>query len=113
MARVRASWVAFILLALVCAKSAASADRTTESIVSRIPHERVASRGLAAGGYSKRLHALEIEFHRGGTYRYLDVPPAVHRELLAAASKAHYYNDNIRGRYRALRVRSRPSAIPN
>ena len=70
-----------------------------------MPHHVVESRALAAVGYSKRLHALEIEFRRGGTYRYLDVPAAKYRELLEAESKARFYNRNIRGKYRAVRVR--------
>lgn len=85
--------------------NASAADRSVEPIVSRIPHEAVDSTALTAVGYSKRLHALEIEFRHGGTYRYLDVSPATHRELLAADSKAHFYNPQIRGRYRCVRVR--------
>jgi hypothetical protein len=76
-------------------------------IVSRIRREPVESRGLAAVGYSRRLRALEIEFRRGGTYRYLDVPPSVYRELLAADSKAGFYNRNVRGKYRSVFVRPR------
>ena len=109
----RASCVAFIVLALVCAPDAPAADRRVEPIVSRIRHQAVQSRALSAVGYSHRLHALEIEFHRGGTYRYLDVPPSVHRQLLAADSKANYYNRNIRGKYRAVRVRQRRAIVPN
>lgn len=75
-------------------------------IISRIHHTAVDSHGVAAIGYSKRLHALEIEFRHGGTYRYLDVPPSVHREMLACDSTARYYNSHIRGRYRSVRVRA-------
>ena len=109
----RASCLAFIVLALVCAPNARAADRSVEPIVSRIRHQAVESRALAAVGYSDRLHALEIEFRRGGTYRYLDVPQSIHRELLAADSKANYYNKNIRGRYHAVRVRQRRTTVPN
>jgi hypothetical protein len=76
-------------------------------IVSRIEREPVQSRALSAVGYSKRLRALEIEFRRGGTYRYLAVPPSVHQELLAAESKARFYNTNVRGKYRSVFVRPR------
>ena len=95
-----------LLLALVLNVAAFGADRTSEPIVSRIPRQVVESRGIATVGYSRRLHALEIEFRRGGTYRYLGVPPTVHRALLASTSKAHFYNSNIRGKYPAIRVRS-------
>jgi hypothetical protein len=84
-----------------------AADLSVEPIISRLQREPVESRAIAAVGYSKRLRALEIEFHRGGTYRYLHVPPSVHRELLAAKSKARFYNKKVRGKYRALRVKPR------
>lgn len=102
--------IAVFAALLGCSSLLHGADRTQQPIVSRIRHETVESEGLAAIGYSKRLHALEIQFHHGGTYRYLDVPPSVLRELLASGSKAHYYNSCIRGKYRAVRVR--PTALP-
>jgi hypothetical protein len=79
--------------------------RREQLLVSRIPHRPVESRALASVGYSKRLRALEIAFRRGGTYRYLDVPAAVFRDLLAAESKARFYNECVRGKYRSLHVR--------
>ncbi len=95
----------WLLLAGACCATAAASDRSLDAILSRIPHQQVESRGLASVGYSKRLHALEIEFRRGGTYRYLEVPPSVHRALLDAESKARFYNQQIRGKYRAVRVK--------
>ncbi|MBA2432986.1 MAG: KTSC domain-containing protein [Chthoniobacterales bacterium] len=65
----------------------------------------VQSRAIAAIGYSRQLRTLEVEFHRGGTYRYLQVPPSVHQQLMAAESKARFYNRKVRGKYRALRVK--------
>lgn len=76
-------------------------------IVSHIRHEQVASSGLAGVGYSKRLHALEIEFVSGAIYRYEEVPLTVYRELMAAKSKAHFYDTNVRGKYRSVHVRPR------
>jgi hypothetical protein len=58
-------------------------------------------------GYSKRRHILEIEFGNGAVYRYLDVPPAVYRDLMSAASKARFYDSNVRRHYRSVVVRSR------
>jgi hypothetical protein len=95
----------FVLAAIAIA-SAAAADRTDDAAVSRIRHEPVESRALVAIGYSKRLRALEVEFRRGGTYRYLGVPPSVYQDLLASDSKAGFYNSSIRGKYRAVFVRS-------
>ena len=97
-----------LAVAIVSIPAAVAADSEPGAgIISRIPRPPVESRALAAVGYSKKLHALEIEFRRGGTYRYLDVPEAVHRELLAADSKAGFYNQKIRGKYRSVYVRSR------
>jgi hypothetical protein len=91
-----------VLLLVAFAATAVAED---EAIVSRIPRQRVESHAIAAIGYSKRLHALEIEFRNGAIYRYIDVLPDVYRELLAAQSKARFYDQNIRGHYRSLHVR--------
>jgi len=77
------------------------------TVVSRIHREEVDSSAIASIGYSNRLHALEIEFRNGAIYRYLNVPPAMHREIMSASSKARYYDDNIRHRFRSVRVRAR------
>jgi hypothetical protein len=74
-------------------------------IVSRIKRLRVESTALATVGYSRRLSALEIEFRSGATYRYLDVAPTVYEGLLNARSKARFYDENIRRKYRSLHVR--------
>ncbi|MFJ9519483.1 KTSC domain-containing protein [Kitasatospora sp. NPDC101801] len=42
---------------------------------------------------------LELEFHSGSVYRYLDVPSEVHRELLAAPSLGRYFRLAVRDRY--------------
>jgi hypothetical protein len=83
------------------------AAASAEPIVSHIQREPIASSAITAVGYSKRLHALEIEFRNGAIYRYLNVPPSVHGALIAAPSKARFYDENIRGKYRSVHVRSR------
>jgi KTSC domain len=77
-------------------------------IISHIKREAVQSTALASVGYSKRLHALEIEFRNGAIYRYLNVDPATYHDLMIAPSKARFYDDNIRRKYRSLHVRRRP-----
>ena|ERR1700736_1140110 len=76
-------------------------------IVSRIKRVPVESTALAAVGYSKRLRALEIEFRNGAIYRYLDVTPEIYEALLSAHSKARFYDEKIRHKYRSLHVRPR------
>ena len=77
-------------------------------IISHIKRQAVRSTALASVGYSKRLHALEIEFINGAIYRYLDVAPKIYHDLMIAPSKARYYDANIRRKYRSLHVRRRP-----
>ena len=81
--------------------------RDSTGIISHIKREAVESTAIGSIGYSKRLHALEIEFRYGAIYRYLDVEPSIHRDLMNAKSKARFYDDNIRKKYRSLHVRPR------
>lgn len=76
-----------------------------QPIVSRIARQPVQSSALAAVGYSKHLRALEIEFVNGAIYRYSDVPPETYRELMKARSKAHFYDQNVRGHFRSVHVK--------
>lgn len=96
------------LAALLFAAATSGADRNNQAgIVSHIRRVPIQSTALAAVGYSKRLRALEIEFRNGAIYRYLDVAPEVYDALLHAHSKARFYDDNIRHKYRSLHVRPR------
>jgi hypothetical protein len=83
--------------------------RTSDAggIISHITRFPVGSKALAAIGYSKRLRALEIEFRNGATYRYLEISPSVYEALMRAPSKARFYDENIRRKYRSLHVRPR------
>jgi hypothetical protein len=76
-------------------------------IISHIKRAAVQSTALASVGYSKPLHALEIEFRNGAIYRYLNVEPAVYHDLMSAPSKARFYDEHIRRKYRSLHVKRR------
>lgn len=95
------------MLAVAGSLSSYSAAEAAEpvTIVSHIRRAPLDSSALAAAGYSKRLHILEIEFCNGALYRYLQVPPLVYRDFMSAESKAGYYDWNIKGQYRSLRLR--------
>ena len=85
-----------------------SAEKHHSEIVrSRIPRATVISTGIAAIGYSKRLHVLEMEFANGAVYRYKNVPATVYRNLVVSDSKGQFYHRRIRGKYRFLHVKSR------
>lgn len=103
----RPRWLPLLLAALLCSPTARAADRDVEPIVSRIRRQPVQSTAVVSVGYSKKLHALEIEFHDGLIYRYEEVPTNVYHDLMSAESKARFYNTNIRGKYHCIRVRPR------
>jgi hypothetical protein len=97
-----AKFVALFLF--LCALQLASADPPA---ISRIPRRAVVSAGIRSIGYSKRRHILEIEFVNGAVYRYWQVAQSVYLALMTADSKARYYDKNVKGRYRSVRMRSR------
>jgi len=96
----------FLLTASTLFADPASAPEPA-GIVSRIKRVPVESTALATVGYSKKLRVLEIEFRNGAIYRYLEVAPEVYESLLNARSKARFYDQNIRHKYRSLHVRPR------
>jgi len=95
--------IAFVILLL----SATALHAEPVAIISHIKRVPVESSAVATVGYSKKLRALEIEFLNGAIYRYLDVAPEIYEALLNAESKARFYDDNIRHKYRSLHVRPR------
>ncbi len=99
-----ASAVIFFLAAAFLQAAPAPTPKPS-AIVSHIKRVPVESSAIATLGYSKRMRALEIEFRNGAIYRYLDIPPSVYEELLNAHSKARFYDENIRRKYRSLHVR--------
>jgi hypothetical protein len=102
----RALVALFLLAGLPALADPADAPRRA-GIVSHIKRRPVESSAIAAVGYSKQLRALEIEFRNRAIYRYLEVPPEVYEALIDARSKARFYDQNIRRKYRSVRVRPR------
>jgi hypothetical protein len=72
-----------------------------------IERQPVQSTVLAAVGYDAARQFLEIEFHSGAIYRYLEVPEEIHRRLLAAESKGQFFSANIRNKFRSELVKQR------
>ena len=70
----------------------------------------VESTTLSTISYDLRKRLLELEFANAAVYRYLDVPAAVHAELLAAPSKGRFFNLCIRGRFAFQRAAAWPVA---
>lgn len=101
--------LAFVVAAFGAASAKDADETSSERIVSRIRRQSIESSALTSIGYSKRLHALEIEFRNGAIYRYLGVPAETYRQLSAASSKAQFYDLNVRGCYHCVRVKPRDS----
>jgi KTSC domain len=66
--------------------------------------QSVVSTELRSIGYDQETRALEVEFNRGGIYRYLCVPSYVHSGLMSAPSKGRYFNAHIKDTYSYQRV---------
>ncbi len=106
MLRIWFTVIAAMAAALVIASGADPAKlNDSKQIVSHIPRHPVQSTAIAAVGYSKRRHILEIEFVNGAIYRYLDVPSSMYRDLMSAESQARFYDFNIKKKYRSVRIR--------
>jgi hypothetical protein len=59
---------------------------------------------ISAVSYDFDAQVLLIEFHRGGAYRYYEVPELIFRRLLSASSKGAFFNSSIANRFRAEQV---------
>lgn len=66
---------------------------------------RVRSSVVAAVTYDERQHVLQVEFHTGRIYDYLDVPRRVYEALMSAESVGQYFNQVIRTNYQSVLVR--------
>jgi len=64
----------------------------------------VASSSIVSVGYDAAAFELEIEFHNGRVYRYLQVPVAAYRLLLQAPSIGEYVNTVIKPRFEVREV---------
>jgi KTSC domain len=53
---------------------------------------RLSSAAIAAVRYDEKKRMLDVEFRVGNTYRYVNVPEFVYRELLKAESAGAYWN---------------------
>jgi ATP-dependent DNA helicase RecG len=71
-----------------------SGDRNSE--IKRIP---VASSNIASVGYDKKAHILEIEFHHGAIYQYVDVPERLFEELMSSPAIGSYFMNEIKRKF--------------
>lgn len=67
--------------------------------------QRLGSTSVASAGYDPEARVLEVEFHNGGVYQYLDVPGGEYEEFRGAESKGHFLNTEIKPNHRYRRLR--------
>lgn len=64
----------------------------------------VNSSNLYSVDYNPESMILEIEFLKGGTYRYFGVPISVFNALMSADSHGSYFYHNIRTKFNYKKV---------
>jgi KTSC domain-containing protein len=64
----------------------------------------VDSTSIELVGYDEEAHELYVQFRRGRTYVYLEVPPSAYAALLEAPSKGRYLNFEIKPYHEYRRV---------
>jgi lysyl-tRNA synthetase class 2 len=57
-----------------------------------VKRARLGSAAIGAVRYDEKKRALDVQFREGDTYRYMQVPEFVYRELLKAESAGAYWN---------------------
>jgi ATP-dependent DNA helicase RecG len=62
----------------------------------------VASSNIASVGYDKEAHILELEFHHGAIYQYVDVPENVFEDLMSSPAKGAFFMNEIKGKFEQL-----------
>ena len=65
--------------------------------IKRIP---VASSNIASVGYDKEAKILEIEFHHGAIYQYVDVPENVFEEFMSSPAMGSYFMNEIKSKFK-------------
>jgi hypothetical protein len=70
----------------------------------RPKRQPVKSSVIATVGYDARGRRLEVGFHNGRVYTYLEVPPSVYEKLVTAESVGKFFNEGVRPYFRAVLV---------
>ena len=65
----------------------------------------VQSKDLAIVGYNAEKQELEVTFKAGGVYIYSNVPEGVYQALMMAPSHGTYFNQNIKDKFSAKKIR--------
>ncbi len=66
--------------------------------------EATGSSNIARFAYDSTSRVLTVEFLKGGTYNYFDVPDTVFEQMKEAPSKGQFLAQSIKGAYRYARA---------
>ena len=66
--------------------------------------EKVTSSYIDSIAYDESNKELRVQFSSGVTWRYYDVPPALHVSLLLAESTGKYFAKEIRGQFKGRKI---------
>ena len=66
--------------------------------------EPVTSSYIDAIAYNEDTQELRVQFKSGVTWRYMDVPPAVHVSLLISESTGKYFAKEVRGVFSGRKI---------
>jgi len=66
--------------------------------------ESVVSSYIDSIGYNEKTRELRVQFKSGATWRYADVPPAIHVSLLLSESTGKYFAKEIRGVFSGRKI---------
>ena len=69
--------------------------------------EKVKSSNIASAGYDAGKKHLDIEFVKGGLYRYFDVPEDKFRNMMKAESAGKFFAAEIKNVYKIGRASCR------
>jgi hypothetical protein len=66
--------------------------------------QSVTSSNIEAIGYSEEDNILEVEFHDGSVYQYLEVPKDIYDGLMSASSHGTYLNEHVKKVYNFRKI---------
>ena len=62
----------------------------------------VSSSDIQSVGYQNGT--LEVAFHSGGIYQYLNVPESVYKNFMSASSHGQYFHSHIKDVYHPIKI---------
>lgn len=65
----------------------------------------VSSSSIRSIGYDGASQTLEVEFKSRGIYQYSPAPKSLFERFMAAPSKGKFFDQNIREKFKTVKVR--------